>query len=131
MFENFAFYVLPFSFTLLVACALTSLISGGVLLLFRLRATNQALRHPYLDKFPWERFPLTIKAAILLDYFLRLCFPKSKFWIIGDANLRLAHVQPADVSIHIKWPLVGFWGGCFVGLIAMLILWTMILLTMT
>ncbi|MGB6103459.1 MAG: hypothetical protein WBF88_06370 [Pusillimonas sp.] len=130
MFENFAFYALPFSFTLLVACALTSLVSGGVLWFFRLRVINQTLRHPYLDKFRWERFPLSIKAAILLDYFLRLSFPKSRFWIIGDANQRLAHIHPADVSIHIKWPLVGFWGGCFVGLIAMLVLWTLILLTM-
>ncbi|AEC18950.1 hypothetical protein PT7_0410 [Pusillimonas sp. T7-7] len=130
MFDNFVFYALPFSFTLLVACFLTAMVSAGVLLLFRLRVTHQTLRHPYLDKFPWTRFPLSIKAAILLDYFLRLSFPKSSFWIIRDANQRLAHVQPADVSIHIKWPLVGLWGGCFVGLIAMLVLWALILITM-
>ena len=130
MLDTFAFYALPFSFTLMVACALTTLVSAGVLFLFRLRITNQTLRHPYLDKFPWTRFPLSIKAAILLDYFLRLCFPKSNFWIIRDANQRLSHVQAADVSIHIKWPLVGLWGGCFVGLIAMLVLWALILLTM-
>ncbi|NYT86535.1 hypothetical protein [Pollutimonas harenae] len=130
MFDNLAFYALPFSFTLLVACFLTTVVSAGVLFLFRLRITNQTLRHPYLDKFPWARFPLSIKAAILLDYFLRLSFPKSKFWIIRDANQRLAHVQPADVSIHIKWPLVGLWGGCFVGLASMLVLWALILLKM-
>ena len=130
MFDTFTFYALPFSFTLLVACALTALVSAGVLFLFRLRITNQTLRHPYLDKFPWARFPLSIKAAILLDYFLRLSFPKSNFWIIADANHRLAHVQPEDVSIHIKWPLFGLWGGCFVGLFAMLTLWALILLKM-
>lgn len=130
MLENLAFYVLPFSFTLLVACVLTTLVSGGVLLMFRMRVTHQTLRHPYLDKFPWERLPLSIKAAVLLDYFLRLAFPKSTFWIIADANHRLAHVDPADVSIHIKWPLIGLWSGCFIGLIAMLVLWATVLLTM-
>lgn len=130
MFDTFVLYALPFSFTLLVACALTSLVSGLVLLLFRLRKTNEVLRHPYLKQHPWERYPLSIRATILLDYFLRLCFPKSKFWIAGQANLLLAHIQPAEVSTRIKWPLIGFWGGCFVGLIAMLLLWGLILLTM-
>src|SRR5690606_13196970 len=126
MFDTFVFYALPLSFTLLVACALTALVSAGVLFMFRLRVTNQTLKHPYLDKFPWARFPLSIKAAILLDYFLRLAFPRSKFWIIGDANHRLAHVQPQYVSAHIKWPLMGLWVGCFVGLCAMLVRLAMI-----
>lgn len=130
MFEIFVFYALPFSFTLLVACALTALASGLMLFLFRLRKTNEVLRHPYLKQHPWERYPLAIRAAILLDYFLRLCFPNSKFWIIGHANQLLAHVQPTEVPSRIKWPLIGLWGGCFVGIFAMLMLWTLILLTM-
>ena len=131
MLQNFAFYAMPFTFTLLVACALTSLASGVVLLLFRLRKTNEVLRHPYLKQQTWERYPLPIRAAILLDYFLRLCFPKSNFWIVGQANRLLAHVQPADVPTRLKWPLIGLWAGCFVGIAAMLVLWTLILLTMT
>lgn len=130
MLQTFAFYALPFTFTLLVACALTSLASGFMLLLFRLRKTNEIFRHPYLKQHSWERYPLSVRAAILLDYFLRVCFPNSKFWIIGQANNLLSHVQPADVPSRIKWPLIGFWGGCFVGIIAMVLLWSLILLTM-
>ncbi|MBB5213602.1 hypothetical protein [Parapusillimonas granuli] len=130
MFDAFLFYALPFSFTLLVACALASIVSLAVLVLFRLRETNQALRHPYLDQRPWERYPLSIKAAILLDYFLRLAFPKSGFWIAGQANHLLRHVRPADVPTRIKWPLVGLWAGCFVGLAAMVVLWIIVLITL-
>jgi hypothetical protein len=131
MFHTLLLYALPFSFTLLVACAMTSTVSAVVLLLFRLRETNQTLKHPYLSQRPWERYPLSIKAAILLDYFLRLSFPKSTFWIAGQANRLLGHVRPADVSSRIKWPLMGLWAGCFIGLIAMLVLWAIILITMT
>ncbi len=131
MFETFVLYALPLAFTLLVACAMTSLVSGLVLLLFRLRKTNEVLLHPYLKQRPWERYSFVIRATILLDYFLRLCFPKSKFWIAGQANRLLAHVQPNEVSSGIKWPLIGLWGGCFVGLAAMLLLWALILLTMS
>lgn len=128
MLNTIILYGLPLSFTLLATCFLTCVASGLMLFLFRLRSTNQALRHPYLDKQPWERFPFSIKATILLDYFLRLSFPRKKFWIIGDANRLLAHVDPSEVSSRIKWPLIGFWGGCFVGLAAMLALWIFILL---
>lgn len=130
MLQNLAFYALPFSFTLLVACALTALVSALVLLLFRIRKTNEILRHPYLAHQPWERYPLQIRAAILLDYFLRLTFPKSKFWIAGEANRLLPHVEPTDVPTGIKWPIVGLWAGCFIGTAAMLVLWAIILLTM-
>jgi hypothetical protein len=130
MFDTLIVFVLPMAFTLLIACALTSIVSGLMLLLFNLRRTNLALRHPYLDQHPWERFPISIRMAILLDYFLRLAFPKRRFWIIDDANRRLAHVSPADVPTSIKWPLIGFWGGCFVGLICLLVVWTLLLLKM-
>ncbi|PLC51237.1 hypothetical protein CR159_03115 [Pollutimonas subterranea] len=130
MFQTFVLYALPFSFTLLVACALTSLVSALVLLLFRLRKTNEVLRHPYLKHQPWERYPLSIRAAILLDYFLRLAFPKSTFWIAGEANRLLPHIEPVDVPIGIKWPIIGLWAGCFIGTAAMLVMWALILLTM-
>jgi hypothetical protein len=130
MFQTFLLYALPFSFTLLVACALASAVSLVVLVLFRLRQTNQTLRHPYLDRQPWERYPLSIKATILLDYFLRLAFPKSKFWLARDANQLLVHIRPADVPTGIKWPIIGLWAGCFIGLFAMLVMWTIVLITM-
>lgn len=130
MFNTFLLYALPLSFTLLVACALASIVSLAVLMLFRLRETNQTLRHPYLDQRPWGRYPLSIKAAILLDYFLRLAFPNSSFWIAGQANHLLRHVRPADVPTRVKWPLIGLWAGCFVGLFAMIFLWIIVLITM-
>jgi hypothetical protein len=68
--------------------------------------------------------------AILLDYFLRLAFPNSNFWIIGNANRLLRHIDPADVPTRIKWPLFGLWGGCFVGIAAMILMWILILTTM-
>lgn len=130
MFDTVVSYLLPFSFTLLVACAMTSTLCGLILVLFKLRATNLALRHPYLDQHPWERYPVGIKAAILMDYFFRLALPRSHFWIVGNANRLLAHVNPREVPSNIKWPLLGFWGGCFIGLIAMAVLWILILLKM-
>ncbi len=130
MLTTFIIYALPFSFTLLVACVLASVASGIMLWIFRLRRTNEIMRHPYLAKHPWSRYPFSMRAAILLDYFLRIVFPKSSFWVAGQANRLLAHVDPRDVPMGIKWPIVGFWGGCFVGIGAMLVMWTLILLTM-
>ncbi|MFA5489485.1 MAG: hypothetical protein WC284_09730, partial [Candidimonas sp.] len=66
----------------------------------------------------------------MLDYFLRLSFPARRFWIIGHANRLLGHVDPAEVPVRLKWPLMGLWGGCFIGLAAMLLLWSLILLKM-
>ena len=129
MLTTFVQYALPFAFTVLVACVLTCLVSGIFLAVFRLRAINLAMRHPYLDHQAWDRYPLPVRLAILLDYFLRLVFPKSTYWIIGNANRLLAHVSPEDVPTRVKWPLIGFWGGCFVGIIAMVFLWILLLLT--
>ncbi|NYT38355.1 hypothetical protein ERD78_15620 [Allopusillimonas soli] len=123
-------YTLALSFTVMVACALTALVSGLVLVFFRLRTTNLTLRHPYLDRYPWERYPFPIKAAMLMDYFFRLSLPKSRWWVVGNANRLLAHVNPAEVPSRIKWPLYGLWGGCFLGIAAMILLWIMILITM-
>lgn len=130
MFTTFVFFALPFVFTLFVACALTVVVSGIVLWIFRARPTNQALQHPYLKQQSWERYPLSIRASIFMDYFFRLCFPNTTFWIVGQANRLLAHIQPSEVSTRIKWPLIGFWGGCFLGLVAMVTLWALLLLTM-
>src|SRR5690554_2666435 len=130
MLTTFIQYALPLAFTIMVACVLTCLVSGLVLFLFRRRATNEALRHPYLDHQAWDRYPLPIRLAIMMDYFFRLSFPNTQFWVIGNANRLLSHVNPAEISSRIKWPLIGLWGGCFVGIIAMMLLWVFILLTM-
>ncbi|HRL20185.1 hypothetical protein [Alcaligenes sp. SDU_A2] len=128
MFSDFVHYALPLAATLMLACALTALASGAYLLLFNLRSTHQALRHPYLDQHPWSRLPITLKAGILLDYFLRLNFPSRHSGVFGNANRLLAHVQRDQVPMGIKWPLMGLWGGCFIGLVCMLALWVLIAL---
>ena len=65
--------------------------------------------------------------TILLDYFLRLMFPNSRIWLAGHANTLLAHVDPKTIPWNLRWPIVGLWSGCFIGMIAMLLLWTLIL----
>lgn len=129
MLETIIFFALPFAFTLLMACALTALVSA-LALFFKTRLVNQVMQHPYLKQQPWERLPIGIKASVMLDYFLRLSFPARRFWIIGHANRLLGHVDPAEVPVRLKWPLMGLWGGCFIGLAAMLLLWSLILLKM-
>lgn len=129
MFQTFLLYAMPFTFTLMMACALGALASGFYLLFFRVRPTNEMLRHPYLNQHPWERFPLSIRLAIMLDYFFRIAFPNSTFWIVGNANRLLSHVNPRQLPTNIKWPLIGLWGGCFAGIASMLLLWLFIALS--
>ncbi len=111
MLSDFVRYALPLAGTLMIACALTSLV-----------------RHPYLDQYPWEKLTFSLKAGVLLDYFLRLNFPKRQSSLFGNANRLLKHVQPEDVPMGVKWPLMGLWGGCFLGMICMLAVWILIAL---
>jgi len=122
---SFTSTALPIAFAVLIACALTSLASAIVLFVFRLRRTNQLLRHPYLDHQSFERFPFPVRLAILLDYFFRLVLPNSQFWLVGNANRLLKHVRPKEVPTAIKWPLIGMWGGCFAGIAVMLLVWAL------
>jgi len=120
-------FLLPVSFTLFVVCALTTVVSGVALLLFKRRRLNQAMRHPYLQQRSWEALPWSARATILLDYFLRLAFPRKTTWMCGDANRLLAHVSPTEIPTALKWPLYGLWVGCGVGLVVMLLLWMLLL----
>ncbi|MFA5490267.1 MAG: hypothetical protein WC284_13780, partial [Candidimonas sp.] len=61
MLETIIFFALPFAFTLLMACALTALVSA-LALFFKTRLVNQVMQHPYLKQQPWERLPIGIKA---------------------------------------------------------------------
>ena len=63
----------------------------------------------------------------VLDYFLRLAFPKSNAWLAGHANKLLRHVDPDDIPTDVKWPIIGLWGGCAVGMVAMLTLWILLM----
>lgn len=130
MLNNIVNTAFPFVFALFAACALTSLASVLAMMLYGMRRTNEAMRHPYLKQAPWARMTASVKATILLDYFLRLSCPNAKFWLAGQANQLLAHVDPAEVSNRVRWPLLGLWGGCLVGLVAMVTLWLLLFLKM-
>jgi hypothetical protein len=123
-------YILPIAFWLFVACFASSCISALTLLLFTLRKTNEAFQHPYLKQQPFARYPFPIRLSILMDYFFRICFPRSRFWLVGQANQMLAHVDPERIPTSLKWPVVGLWGGCYVGLLAIAVLWAMLLMKM-
>ncbi len=116
------------AFSLFVLCFITCAISGIVLFFFKARQINETLKHPYLQHRPFSGYPLSIQAAIMLDYFFRILFPRSRFWLIGNANTLLAHVDPKKVPLSLKWPVVGFWGGCWLGIVAMIVLWALIFL---
>jgi hypothetical protein len=115
--------VLRIAFTVLMTCVSVTVISGIYLYLFKLRRANEVMQHPYLKHAPFDRLPVGVRAAILLDYFFRLAMPRSQFWLVGHANRQLAHVNPDKVPVDVKWPILGFWGGCWLGIVAMLVLW--------
>jgi len=114
-------------FSLFVACAVVCLISALYLYMFKLRRVNEVMQHPYLARAPYGRLPLNLRLVILLDYFLRISFPTSRLWLAGHANTLLAHVNPKRVPTDVKWPLIGLWGGCLLGLPAMLGVWLIVL----
>lgn len=64
---------------------------------------------------------------IILDYFLRLMFPNRKIGLAGQANQLLRHVDIDDIPWNIKWPIVGLWSASALGMVAMLVLWTLVL----
>lgn len=115
-------YVFTFAFSLLVACFAAAAVSGAVMWLTS-RRINAAFKHPYLEHRAYHQYPLAIQMSIMLDYFLRITFPKSKWSLAGNANKLLKNVDPRDVPLAVKWPIVGLWGGCFVGLLAIVTVW--------
>lgn len=121
--------VLRIAFALFVACAITCAVCGVALFFFKAARVNAVLKHPYLEHRPFKHYPFAIRATIFLDYFFRLAFPRGKVWVLGQANRLLSHVQPRQVPLDVKWPVVGFWGACWLGLFSMLALWGLLLLS--
>ena len=121
-------FALQLAFTVFITCTFVFFISGAYLLLFKIRYANELFKHPYLKDRAFNRYSLSIKMTIILDYFLRISFPKSTTWIAGNANQLLKHVDPDDIPTNIKWPIVGLWGGCLIGTIAMVSLWALLIL---
>lgn len=118
---------LVLSFSVFTTCAFIFFISGAYLLLFKINDVNKAFKHPYLNEQPFNQHPLALRMTILLDYFLHMVFPHSKRWLAGQANVILAHVDCKKIAWNLKWPLAGLWAGCFIGILAILVLWILIL----
>lgn len=122
-------YILGASFALMVTCLMVCLISGFVLFFLRWRDINGHFKHPLLEIKPFKHYPMSLQAAMTLDYFLHLMFPKGKSGMIGNANHMLRHVDAKQLPLSVRWPVAGFWGGCFFGIIFMVTAWvTMILI---
>lgn len=123
-----ALTLLSYTFTLLLFCLACTLISGLYLFVFGHQVVNDELKHPYLNVLPWSRLTIGNRMGILLDYFFRLFFPNTRWSLMGHANQQLAHINPTQVPLKVKAPILGLWGGCFVGIIAMMLLWVLILI---
>jgi len=96
--------IFMYIFSLLATCFITCTISGLYLFFVAQRQVNAELKHPYLKHKPFGQYPFSIRAAIFLDYFLRLMFPRTKFWIVGHANEQLAHVDPGILGRMLAGP---------------------------
>ena len=116
-------FLFQLTFGIFVLCFAVCVIFGLLLFYIKTEQVNAAMRHPYLQYKPFRQLPLTIRATILLDYYLRLAFPKRRFWVIGQANYLLSHVDPTQVPKNIKLLIFGFWSACWLGLIDMAALW--------
>lgn len=122
-------YLLGFSFAVLGACMITAIVSGIFLFFISWRRINDEFAHPLLKQRAFQHQPLSIQAAITLDYFFRMTFTNNKGpGLIGNANRLMAHVDPKSLPLSVRWPVAGFWGGCFLGIIAMVLVWTLVLL---
>ena len=111
------------TFGIFVLCFAVLIVCGVLLFYIKHEQVNAVMRHPYLQYKPFRQLPLTIRATIVLDYYLRLMFPKRRFWVIGQANYLLSHIDPAQVPKNVKWLIYGFWSACWLGFIDMATLW--------
>ena len=120
--------VLAYAFSLVTLCFLVCTICAVLVFFVRADHINNTLQHPLLKHGPFRRFPFAVKTAILQDYFFRLAFPGLNFGLFGRANALLSHVDPKRTPFSVKAPVVVFWASCWVGLVAMIAVWVMLLL---
>lgn len=111
------------TFGIFVLCFAVLAVCGVLLFYVRHEQVNAVMQHPYLQYKPFRQLPLTIRATIVLDYYLHLAFPRRRFWVIGQANYLLSHIDPAQVPRNVKWLIYGFWSACWLGLVDMAALW--------
>lgn len=115
--------VLTFSFTLFITCSFVFVISSIYLLMFKIKQANDLFKHPYLREKKFNQFSISIRLTIILDYFLRTLFSRTNLWFAKNANQLLSHVDPKEIPMSVRWPIVGLWGSCMIGLVAMVTLW--------
>jgi hypothetical protein len=119
---------LTFSFSLFIACSFVFVISGVYLFLFKIKEANQLYKHPYLREKHFNQFTISIRLTIVLDYFLRTLFSRTNLWFAKNANQLLSHVDPKELPMSVRWPIVGLWGSCIIGLVSMVTLWATLIL---
>ncbi len=118
---------LVLTFTFFITCSFVFFISGAYLFFYKINEVNARFKHPYLRERKFSQLPMSIRLTITLDYFLRILFNKSNSGFASNANRLLAHVDPTALPMSVRWPIVGLWGSCAVGLVAMLGLWALLI----
>ena len=126
--QQYFSHALVLTFTFFITCTFVFFISGAYLWFFKIYEVNARFKHPYLRERRFSDLPISIRLTITLDYFLRILFHKSKASFASNANRLLSHVDPVDLPMSVRWPIVGMWGSCAVGLIAMLGLWALLII---
>lgn len=121
-------HALVLTFTFFITCTFVFFISGAYLFFYKINEVNARFKHPYLRERKFLDLPMSIRLTITLDYFLRILFHKSKGSFAYNANRLLAHVDPVNLPMSVRWPIVGLWGSCAIGLISMLGLWALLIL---
>lgn len=120
--------ILAYAFSLVTLCFIVCAVCGILLFFVMTDKINAAFKHPFLKQGSFRQFPLVIKTSIFQDYFFRLAFPGFHFGVFAQANRLLSHVEPKRVPYSVKVPVVGFWVTCWVGLIAMIAVWVILLM---
>jgi len=126
--QQYFSHALVLAFTFFVTCTFVFFISGAYLFFYKIDQINARFKHPYLRERKFEDLPMGIRLTITLDYFLRILFHKSKLSFASNSNKLLAHVDPVKLPMSCRWPIVGLWGSCAVGLVFMLFLWAFLII---
>jgi hypothetical protein len=126
--QQYFSHALVLTFTFFVTCSFVFFISGVYLWFFKIDEVNARFKHPYLRERRFEDLPISIRLTITLDYFIRILFYKSTASFTSNANRLLSHVDPVKLPMSVRWPIVGLWGSCAVGVVAMLGLWALLIL---
>lgn len=126
--QQYLSHALVLSFTFFITCTFVFFVSGAYLFFYKIDEVNARFKHPYLRERKFEDLPMSIRLTMTLDYFLRILFHKSKASFAYNSNRLLAHVDPSNLPLSVRWPIVGLWGSCAVGIIAMLSLWALLII---